>query len=132
MKYMLDTNICIYIIRKKPLNVLKILQKIDISQVVISSITLSELEYGVQKSSNIEQNRLALLGFIASLGVVSYDNKAALEYGKIRADLERKGQLIGAMDLIIGAHALQLGCILVTNNEKEFRRIGSLKVENWV
>lgn len=132
MKYILDTNICIYLIKKKPISVLNRLSKIKIKEVGISTITLSELEYGAAKSSNPDKNRVALIGFASLLEIYNYDARAAREYGIIRADLERSGKIIGAMDMLIAAQAKGLNLILVTNNEKEFNRIPGLKIENWV
>lgn len=132
MKYILDTNICIYLIKKKPISAINRLSKIKITEVGISSITLSELEYGAAKSSNPDKNRVALIGFASLLEIYNYDAKAAREYGIIRADLERSGKIIGAMDMLIAAQAKCLNLTLVTNNEKEFNRIPGLKIENWV
>jgi tRNA(fMet)-specific endonuclease VapC len=132
MKYMLDTNTCIYIIKRKPQDVIERFKKIEISQVGISSITLSELLYGVSKSSKPEQNQLALTQFLAPLEIQAYDDEAAQYYGNIRALLEKQGAPIGSLDLLIAAHALSRDCILVTNNEKEFNRIPNLKIDNWV
>lgn len=131
MKYLLDTNICIYIIKKKPEPVLRRLIKQDVSHIGISSITLSELEYGVEKSSSRERNKLALTEFLAPMAVLPYDDNAAPTYGKIRFYLEKEGVTIGPLDMLIGAHALSLKAILVTNNDQEFERIPGLKVENW-
>jgi tRNA(fMet)-specific endonuclease VapC len=129
--YMLDTNICIYIIKKKPKQVIGRLKNARISDIGVSSITLSELEYGAAKSSRPEQNRIALAEFLAPLEILSYDDMAAMEYGRIRAVLERQGTPVGSMDMLIAAHALSLNCTLVTNNEREFSRVLSLKIENW-
>lgn len=131
IRYLLDTNICIYLIRKKPTRVLRKLQRIQVSEIGISSITLSELEYGAAKSARPERNKLALTQFLAPIEILPYDDRAALRYGPVRAHLERKGTPIGSLDLLIAAHALSLGCVLVTNNESEFKRIPGLKVENW-
>jgi len=132
MKYMLDTNICIYLIKNKPVEVLKNFQKIHISDVAISAITLSELEYGVEKSSNREKNKLALLEFTTPFTICAYTEEAAVEYGILRTTLERNGKCIGAMDMLIAAHALSLGLTLVSNNLREFKRIPGLKLDNWV
>ena len=132
MKYMLDTNTCIYLIKKKPVNVIKKLEKARIPDISISSITLSELFYGVTKSSKPDQNHLALALFAAPFEILSYDHIAAQCYGEIRYHLEKKGTPIGALDMLIAAHALSTGCILVTNNEREFHRVPDLKIENWV
>ena len=131
MKFMLDTNICIYIIKQKPVKVIERFTQYSPGDILISSITIAELRYGAEKSLHVLQNHDALNGFIIPLEVAAFDEKAADEYGKVRAMLERKGQSIGSMDMIIGAHALSLGVTLVTNNTKEFKRIRGLKVENW-
>ncbi|MEA1927549.1 MAG: type II toxin-antitoxin system VapC family toxin [Candidatus Auribacterota bacterium] len=131
MKYMLDTNICIYVIKKKPKKVIRHLQGLSPYDVCISSITLSELEYGVEKSERRDRNKVALAKFIAPLEVIAYDDMAAGQYGKIRSSLEKKGRLIGALDMLIAAHALSQGLILVTNNEREFKRVRGIKIENW-
>jgi len=132
MKYMLDTNICIYIIKKKPDKVIRHLRELRLSDVCISSITLSELEYGVEKSEQRDRNKIALAKFIAPIEVIAYDDLAAARYGGIRSFLEKNGISIGALDMLIAAHALAEDLILVTNNEREFRRVPGLKIENWV
>ena len=131
MIYMLDTNTCIYIIKRKPPDVIKRFLQIHISQVGISSITLSELIYGAVKSSKPDQNKLALAQFAAPLEIIPYGDEAALQYGNLRSHLEKRGTPIGSLDMLIAAHALSMNCILVTNNEKEFIRVPNLKVENW-
>lgn len=131
MNYMLDTNICIYIIKKQPIHVLNSLKEKSISDICISSITLAELEYGVQKSGRKEQNTIALTKFLAPIDIIPFDESAAFEFGKIRAFLEKKGTLIGEYDLLIAAHCFALDLILVTNNLKEFQRIPELKIETW-
>lgn len=128
---MLDTNACIHLIRRKPGRVLRRLRQKRISDVAVSCITLSELEYGVGKSSRPDQNKVALAEFVAPLQVLPYDDLAAVAYGKLRVHLERRGLPIGSLDMLIGAHALSVGAILVTGNEVEFRRIPDLRVENW-
>lgn len=132
MKFMLDTNICIYLIRKKPVQVIKRLQNTSISEIGISVITLSELEYGLAKSSNKPQNRIALAEFLAPIEVIAFTEPAASKYGEIRAFLETKGTPVGAYDMMIAAHALSLNLTLVTNNTREFERIPKLRIENWV
>jgi len=132
LNFILDTNLCIYIINKKPLQVINKLISYDVSEICISSITLSELEYGVEKSKSPEKNRMALSEFLAPFEILSFNNVAALHYGKIRALLEKTGNIIGPLDLLIAAHCLSLNYTLVTNNEKEFCRIPGLKIENWV
>jgi len=132
MKLMLDTNICIYIIKQQPASVLKRFLEYQIGDIGISSITLSELRYGVAKSTHQEKNAKALDEFITPLEVVSFDEEAAHAYGEIRATLEKAGTPIGAMDMLIAAHAVSLGISLVTNNTREFACITSLNVIDWI
>ena len=132
MVFMLDTNICIYLIKKKPTRVLDRFKKVEISEITISSITLSELLYGVSKSSKPEQNLMALTQFVAPLEILPYGDDAAKYYGDLRAHLEKQGNPIGSLDMLIAAHALSISGTLVTNNEKEFNRVPNLKIENWV
>jgi tRNA(fMet)-specific endonuclease VapC len=131
MKYMLDTNICIYLIKQNPAKVIKHFKSHAIGDIGISSITLAELRYGVSKSQHVEKNQQALDEFILSLEIADFDEKAAQEYGAIRAELERSGKSIGSMDMLIGAHARALGSTLVTNNTKEFKQIKNLKIADW-
>lgn len=128
---MLDTNICVYLIKRKPERLIKRITKHSPEDIVLSSITVSELYYGVQKSMNKKQNMEALNLFLEPFEILSYDSEAAKIYGKIRSDLERKGTPIGSMDLLIAAHALSLGLTLITNNTREFKRIRGLKVIDW-
>ena len=132
MKYMLDTDICIYIIKQKPQVVVERFLRTEISQIGISSITLSELTYGVSKSSKPEQNQMALTQFMAPLEILPYGDDAAQYYGDLRVHLEKQGTPIGSLDMLIAAHALSIACTLITNNEREFARIPNLKIENWV
>ncbi len=132
MKYMLDTNICIYIIKRKPVDVIEKFKSLNIDDVCISSVTLAELSYGVEKSQFQEKNRLALEEFTLPLEIMPFDEGAASQYGHIRTFLERSGTPIGSLDLMIAAHALSLNSIVVTNNVKEFTRIPDLKVQDWV
>jgi tRNA(fMet)-specific endonuclease VapC len=132
MKLLLDTNICIYIIKQQPITVLKRFLEYQVGDIGISSITLSELRYGVAKSAHQEKNAKALDGFIIPLEVVSFDEAAAHVYGEIRAALEKSGTPIGSMDMLIAAHAVSLGIPLVTNNTREFVRIPSLNVVDWI
>jgi tRNA(fMet)-specific endonuclease VapC len=132
MKYLLDTNTCIFIINKRPKSVRQKMQSLLIGDIALSSITISELEYGVAKSSNLKKNQAALDKFMMPLEVIAYDESAARHYGAIRARLEKKGTPIGSMDLMIAAHALSLGLTVVTNNLREFKRVQGLKVEDWV
>jgi len=132
IKYMLDTNICVYIIKQKPAKVIERFKHADISQIGISSITLSELQYGVSKSSKPEQNQMALSQFVAPLEILPYDDGAAQYYGDLRAGLEKRGTPIGSLDMLIAAHAISLNSVLISNNEKEFNRIPNLRIDNWV
>ena len=131
MIYLLDTNICIYIIKKKPPNVLRKFKTYSIGDIGISSITVAELRYGVEKSKYGARNRRAVEQFLTPLAIADFDAKAAQTYGQIRASLESKGTPIGPLDTLIAAHALSLGVTLVTNNTKEFSRVPGLKLENW-
>lgn len=132
MKYLLDTNICIYLIKKQDKHVLNKFKKLVLGDVGISSVTLSELLHGVYKSEHIQKNHAALDEFILPLEVMSYDEEAALHYGMLRAHLEKRGTPIGPLDMMIAAHAKSLNVILVTNNKREFMRVPELQVENWV
>lgn len=132
MKYMLDTNICIYAIKKKPESVLERLRSELDSGICISSVTLAELRFGAEKSLYPERNTVALSQFLVPLNVLPFDDTAAVEYGRICAFLQRKGTLIGTMDMLIAAHAKTVGIPLVTNNTKEFERVPDLLLENWV
>lgn len=131
MKYMLDTNICIYIIKNKPAKVFQTFQSLQIGDVCISSITFSELQYGVYKSRHYEQNKIALINFLALIEILPFPAEAASIYGRIRADLEKRGEIIGAYDLLIAAHAIVENLALVTNNTREFSRIRNLSLQNW-
>jgi len=132
MRYMLDTNICIAVIKRKPPKALKRFDRLSAGDVGISAITLAELRYGVAKSQNIERNKEALEEFLLPLEVADFDENAASAYGTVRADLESSGRPIGPLDTKIGAHAQSLNAVLVTNNTAEFRRIKGLKIENWL
>jgi tRNA(fMet)-specific endonuclease VapC len=132
MKLMLDTNICIYIIKQQPAAVLKHFLEYQIGDIGISSLTLAELRYGVAKSTHQEKNATALDEFIIPLEVVAFDEEAAHFYGEIRSSLEKAGTPIGSMDMLIAAHALALGIPLVTNNTREFVRIPNLNIINWI
>lgn len=129
---MLDTNICIHLIKKKPPKVLKRFEKEFDNGLCISAITLAELELGVEKSAQKERNQLALAMLLTSLDVLPFDSPAAVEYGKIFAYLQRNGTPVGKMDILIGAHARSLGIPIITNNTKDFERIPGLILENWV
>jgi len=132
MRYMLDTNICIYVIKHKPETVFQKLQNTNPEDVCISSVTYAELVHGVEKSAAVEKNRLALSMLLANMEILDFDVDAADCYGKIRAVLEKKGTPIGPLDMMITAHAQSLGYTVVTNNVKEFSRVSALRIENWV
>ena len=132
MNYLLDTNICIYLIKRKPPEVLQRFRQLQPGSVFISSVTTSELYYGTQKSQRVQTNLEALNNFLLPFLIVDYDESASFLYGELRADLEKRGQPIGPLDMMIAAHALSLDVPLVTNNTKEFERVKGLKLENWV
>ncbi|MCB9235826.1 MAG: type II toxin-antitoxin system VapC family toxin [Bacteroidia bacterium] len=132
MIYLLDTNICIYLIKRKPIEVFERFKSIQLGSIGISSITLAELQFGIRKSSQVEKNKLALDQFLVPLEIFDFDFSSANEYGLIRADLASKGTQIGPLDMLIAAHAISLDAILVTNNDREFNRVENLIVENWV
>ena len=131
MKYVLDTNICIYIIKKKPESVLRHLQTKMSDGIAISAITLAELQHGVEASAAPERNAIALAQMLLILTVLPFDDSAATEYGQIRADLQNKGTPIGPLDTLIAAHARANKMVLVTNNTREFERVEGLELENW-
>ena len=131
MKYMLDTNICIYTIKHKPPEVITAFLCHEPDDMCISSITYGELMHGVEKSQAVERNRAAITLFLSAISILSFDSDAAEEYGAVRADLERKGTPIGPMDMLIAGHARSRGLILVTNNTREFFRVNELEVEDW-
>ena len=132
MTYMLDTNICIYVIKNKPEQVLQRFKENLSKGLCISAITLAELEYGIAKSAYQEKNTTALIQFLSILTVLSFDDMAAVEYGGICALLQKQGTPIGTMDMLIAAHAKAEKLVLVTNNISEFQRVPELKTENWV
>lgn len=131
LRYLLDTNTCIYIVNRQPPAVFEHFKDLRAGQVAISSITGAELHFGVAKSGS-GRNLQALAKFLAPLEVLPFDDMAMLEYGRLRANLERAGRPIGALDTLIAAHALALDCVLVTNNLREFKRVPKLRLENWV
>jgi tRNA(fMet)-specific endonuclease VapC len=131
LKYLLDTNIVIYVIKRRPLEVLQTFN-LHASRMAISVVTLAELLHGAEKSTQPAANLAVVEDFCSRLEVLPYGNKAAQHYGAIRAALERTGQPIGVNDLHIAGHARSEGLVLVTNNEKEFARVPGLQIENWV
>ena len=131
LRYLLDTNIVIYVLKQRPIEVLATFNA-NASRMAISSITLAELFHGAEKSSRVSENMATIEDFCSRLEVVPYGPKAAQHYGVIRAALEKLGQPIGVNDLHIAAHARSEGLVLVTNNTGEFERVPALEVENWV
>ena len=131
LKYMLDTNIAIYVIKIRPLSVLEVFNR-HAGQMCISSITLAELFHGAEKSSKPDHNLRQIEDFVSRLEVLEYGSKAASHYGDIRTVLERKGTPIGVNDLHIAGHARSEGLTLVTNNLREFERVDALRLDNWI
>lgn len=131
LRYLLDTNIVIYVLKRRPIEVLSVFNA-NASRMAISSITLAELMHGAEKSSRVTENLMAIEDFCSRLDVLPYGSKAAQHYGAIRAHLEILGRPIGVNDLHIAAHARSEGLVLVTNNTAEFERVPALEIENWV
>jgi len=131
MRYLLDTNICIYVIKRKPARTFRELRARRVGDVGISIVTYCELCYGVENSADQERNLVALQEFVAPLEVLDLGADVASVYGRIRAALRRAGTPIGPLDTLIAAHAVALGLTLVTNNLKEFRRVPGLQAEDW-
>lgn len=131
LTHLLDTNICVAVIRLRSNRVLARLQKMTPGSLGVSVITVSELEFGAAKSQNPQRNRLALEQFLLPLEILEYDSAAAIHYGNVRAQLENAGTPIGPLDTLIAAHARSLNAALVTNNLSEFRRVPGLLVEDW-
>ena len=130
--YLLDTDICIYIISKRSQNIIEKIKTLEPIDVKLSSISLSELEYGVSKSKYREKNREALIHFVSGFDIIYFDEKDAEVYGLIRADLENRGVTIGPYDMQIAAMAISRNLTLITNNTDEFQRVRDLKLENWI
>jgi tRNA(fMet)-specific endonuclease VapC len=132
IKYLLDTNICIYIMNRRPIEIIHKFKQFNVGDIGISTITISELQYEAVKSNNPKLNIQRVEGFLAPLEILPYDHNAANFYGEIRHNLETKGEVIGSLDILIAAHALSNDIILVTNNEKEFQKVNHLRIENWI
>jgi tRNA(fMet)-specific endonuclease VapC len=130
--FLLDTNICIHIIKKKPTILIDTLKTKSEKGIFISVITVAELEYGVAKSMYPEKNKISLIEFLSIFKILNFDDKDALSFGIIKSELEKIGKIIGPMDLLIASQAMSKKLILVTNNTKEFERIKELKIENWI
>lgn len=131
-KYMLDTDICIFITRKSEPLLLQRIESVPLEQQCISAVTLAELLYGVQVSSKKKVNQEVVDLFAQHIEILDWPQEAAKHYAEIRADLKKKGQQLGANDLLIAAHARSIGAVIVTNNVKDFGRVKGLKLENWM
>ena len=131
-RYMLDTDTCAFILRKSSPLLLARIQTVALQDQCMSVVTLAELLYGVQVSSKKKGNRAAVDLLVQHVQVLDWSTDAAQHYAEIRADLKKKGQQLGANDLLIAAHARSLGAVIVTNNVKDFRRVNALKLENWM
>ncbi len=129
--YLLDTNICIYIINKRPVAVIEKIKTFEPDQIKLSAVSVAELQYGIAKSSCREKNRAALIDFISGFEILPFDDTDAEVFGLVRADLEKRGKLIGPCDMEIAAQAIARDLTLVTNEISEFERITKLKIENW-
>ncbi len=129
--FLLDTNICIYLINHNPAHVVERIKEYKPPQIKLSAISVSELEYGASKSRNRDKNRITLMNFISAFDILPFTAQDAEVFGLIRADLERRGLIIGSYDMQIASQAISNGLILVTNNTKEFSRIEQLRMENW-
>ncbi len=132
MMFLIDTNICIYIMNDHPPEVIQKFREIGVGNICISSITVSELQYGVWNSRQLKKNTKRLEEFLCPFEILAYDENASNYYGKIRSQLEEQGNIIGPLDMLIAAHALSENFTLVTNNVKEFKRVKSLKIKNWI
>lgn len=131
IKYMLDTDTCIYTIKRKPAH-LKRLFNAHIGQLAISAVTWGELIFGAEKSSNVEANIAQIEGFAGRLEILPFGNHEARQFGQLKAELQKKGKPIGPYDMMIAGHARSQGLILVTNNVREFKRVDGLRLENWI
>lgn len=129
--YLIDTNMCIYAIKRKPEKVFDTIKKKSKDGLFVSSLTIAELEFGVQNSERKAKNRLALLKFLALFNILNFDESDAIEFGRIKVQLRRKGSIVGPIDMLLAAQAISKEMIFVTNNVKEFNRIEGLKIEDW-
>jgi tRNA(fMet)-specific endonuclease VapC len=129
--YLLDTNICIFAIKHKPAKVFELIKERSKESIYISSLTVAELEFGVQNSEREEQNRIALLKFLSIFKILNFDDADAIAYGRLKVDLRKKGELIGPIDMLLAAQALNKEMLFVTNNVKEFKRVDGLRIEDW-
>ncbi|MDJ0753489.1 MAG: type II toxin-antitoxin system VapC family toxin [Ardenticatenaceae bacterium] len=131
MRYLFDTNICIYLINQPDGALIQRITQLEPGEIGIPSIVTAELQYGVFNSRKVEQNHSALEQFLLPFVIVPFDHKAAEAYGRLRATLRQDGRLIGSMDMLIAAQAIATQTTLITNNEREFKRVPGLKTENW-
>lgn len=131
-RFMLDTSICVELLRGRAASVFRRFQSLALDEVAISSVTLAELQYGASRSARPAHNSAVLIQFCAPLAILSFDQSAASTYGTVRTALERGGEPIGPLDTLIASHALSLGLTVVTTNDREFRRVAGLSVENWL
>lgn len=131
MRYMLDTNICIYLIKNRSDQLLHRMRGLHTGEVGVSIVTVAELQYGVSKSQHKERNQVALEAFLLPLEIADFSVDSTVAYGEIRADLEKQGRPIGPLDTLIAAHARSLDVLLITNNTREFARVPGLRVEDW-
>jgi len=129
--YLLDTNICIYAIKNKPIIVLEKIKEKSKLGIYISALTVAELEYGIENSKKIEDNRISLLKYLSLFNILPFDDEDAIPYGKLKSKLRREGRIIGPIDMLLAAQAISKDLIFVTNNTKEFERIEKIKLENW-
>ncbi len=129
--YLLDTNICIFAIKRKPSKVFELIKERSKEGIYISSLTVAELEFGVQNSEREEQNRIALLKFLSVFNILNFDDSDAIDYGRMKVDLRKNGNVIGPIDMLLAAQALNKDMIFVTNNVKEFERVKGLRIEDW-
>jgi len=129
--YLLDTNICIFAIKRKQEKVFEIIKEKSRNGIYILSLTVAELEYGVENSLKIEKNRIALLKFISIFNILNFDDSDLIDYGRLKVKLRKKGQIIGSIDMLLAAQALNKDMIFVTNNVKEFERVEELRIEDW-
>lgn len=130
--YLLDTNICIYIIKQKPAKVLETLKNKRSQKIFISSITIAELECCISKSRYLEKNRFALVEFLSLFEILPFEDIDAISFGSIKTALEKKGKIIGPLNLLLASQAVARDLVFVTDNTKEFNRVPDIKIENWV
>lgn len=131
LMYLLDTNVCIFAIKRKPAKVFELIKERSKENIYISSLTVAELEFGVQNSEREAQNRIALLKFLSIFKILDFDDADAIDYGRLKVDLRKKGKPLGTIDMLLAAQALNKEMIFVTNKVKEFERVDGLRIEDW-